>query len=277
MSRETLYPFKHRIVQDLAWAIHSPPLMAGVFNEVTWWNYDFCQQEYQACLPILQQLDQNPTPLQQHVNQTKSPRLGHYFEALISYWLIISPNFECLFKQQQIFQEKQTIGELDFIVKDKRTQQVIHLEVAVKFYLGFDDVQQIHNWHGANRKDRLDLKFKHLSDKQTQLAKQHPELMPIEIDQSACLVKGRLFYPPNTQPETSFTTINHLYGHWYYANQTSEKNGVYLEKSNWLSPYKTEEETLLPHSVEYAQCFATQENAQAPNHFFLIPSDFWHS
>jgi hypothetical protein len=39
-----------------------------------------------------------------------------------------------LYENIQVIEDK-TIGEIDFIIEDKNTKQVIHMELAYKFYL----------------------------------------------------------------------------------------------------------------------------------------------
>jgi hypothetical protein len=55
--------FKHHCVQDLAWVIQSPPVISGIFNQTRWLGKTACQDEYNACLPALQQLDRQPAAL----------------------------------------------------------------------------------------------------------------------------------------------------------------------------------------------------------------------
>lgn len=269
--------FQHPAVRDLAWVIASPSLMAGEFNDVLWWDDLHNQAEYEACTPALQQLDQNPEPLLQHLTQVKSYRLGHYFESLVAYWLQITPNYECLTQQVQIFQNKQTLGELDFIIRDVRTQSIIHLEVAVKFYLGLTDTQSMQGWYGTNLNDRLDLKFNHLCHKQTQLAKHYPELMPYPIDNRVCWMKGRLFYPPDdSTPPLHFAASHHLRSHWYHANHAPQRNTMAINKSQWLAPLQTASTFSDSRKVTRAQCFAQFNEYGESQRFFSLPASFWN-
>ncbi|PWQ99367.1 DUF1853 family protein [Leucothrix arctica] len=191
--------WKHRVVRDLAWVIASPPLASGEYDGVVWWDNAFVLSEYQACLPSLESLDQDPSPLINYLDQQKGKALGHRFEAFVAYWMQISPNFELLHRSVQLHGDGRTLGELDFILRDNRTQKVIHLEVAVKFFMGLDPLNQLNRWYGSNLKDSLDSKINHLITKQTQLSLQQPELLPMAIDQRCCCVKGRLFYPEYDQ------------------------------------------------------------------------------
>ena len=66
----------HRVVRDLAWVIASPPLVTGSFGGVIWWDESFVLAEYKACLPTLEKLDKDPTPLLGYLDRqnVKAPR-----------------------------------------------------------------------------------------------------------------------------------------------------------------------------------------------------------
>ena len=276
--------FRQRCVQDLAWVIQSPPLISGCIAHTSWWTATDCEQEYQACLPELIRLDNNPTGLEHALQRAKSYRLGHYFEALAALWLQISPNYALLAKQLPLRNEHKTLGEIDFTIRDNRTDSIIHLEVAVKFYLGRSNLNEMSNWHGPGLKDRLDLKFDHLRQHQTQLSRKYPELMPLPVDSSACLLKGRLFYPPDLkQHTTSFSTPQHLHGYWQHSppdplTAHDSQKLIYLPKKYWLAPIQdnaplTSCSPTLP--LNQPECFARYCDNEERQRLFILPDDFW--
>lgn len=136
----------------------------------------------------LHDLDKNLEPLAAHMQTQRATRLGIYFEQLLSFYFSHYPRFRLLAKNLQANGSQRTIGEYDFIVWDKHNQQHYHIEVAVKFYVGFpeygdnilnDDVANIpnnppiYNWHqwiGPNKRDSLGIKVKHLLTHQLRLA-----------------------------------------------------------------------------------------------------------
>jgi hypothetical protein len=72
------------------------------------------------------------------------------------------------FENIQIVEEQKTIGEIDFIIENIKTKQLIHLELTYKFYL-FDpnlSSETINNWIGHNRNDSLKEKLERLKTKQ---------------------------------------------------------------------------------------------------------------
>ena len=265
--------WKHRIVRDLAWVIVSPTLVSGHFSGVDWWDSAFLTSEYRDCLPALAQLDINPEPLAKYLALLKTKALGHRFEALVAFWLELSPNYDLIDRNIQIQGEGRTLGELDFIVRDLRSDAVIHLEVTVKFYMGLKDLTDPMNWYGSNLKDSFGKKLEHLEQHQSQLSLLYPERINYKIEQRCCLVKGRLFYPENTSIDESkyttsvesfgdasrttdigsfeskgegkqpkWVTSNHLHGVWgndveAYSKQQSVDEVFPIQKSEWLSEF----------------------------------------
>lgn len=95
-------------------------------------------------------------------------RLGHMVEKIVSELFKSSTNYNVLHENIQIIKDKNTIGELDFIIENTSINQLIHLELAYKFYLFDPSISEepIHNWIGPNRKDSLKEKLEKLKTKQ---------------------------------------------------------------------------------------------------------------
>ena len=272
--------FAHRCVQDLAWVIASPPIISGNINHTNWWKSNHCKHEHHRCLDTLTALDKNPAPLLTAIDQSKSHRLGHYFETLVAYWLTISPNYEVLLAGHPLRNANKTLGEIDFLLRERPTNKIIHLEVAVKFYLGTDELNNMNNWHGPGLHDRLDKKFNHLCNHQTQLTKKYPTLIPYTVDETACLIKGILFYPPKQTQSTDFTAENHLAGYWYQVPTHPEitMGCLPLSKKYWLADIPpTEQQVLLsaPQTTPEPQMHINYTDTNKTERFFILPSDFW--
>ncbi len=287
-----LNQFKHRAVRDLAWVIASPPLVTGKIDDVKWWSDSDCSAEFNDCLIALQQLDVNPKPLLSHLDELKNSRLGSIFEGFISYWLKISPNYRELLQNIQLIEDKVTYGEIDFIIQEVATGKVIHLEVAVKFYLGSHPFEDAYRWFGTNVRDQLGKKIDHLKTHQTQLTKKFPKQVkhhcPKTIDEKHCFIKGRLFYPQNiTQPPKNiFIGANHLIGEWkYVTNKENNNNLIHITKSHWLANLSHQDiEMLLNYpqkkigNIDRAECFVQFENIKGvlieKQRVFLLPETF---
>lgn len=231
-----------KLRNDLIWALTSPNLMALENN-----LYDTpSAQELHRWL----QSDGHETRLTQCLAAARQKRLGVYFESLWRYFLEYHPDFELISCNLPVRSNGKTLGEFDFIYFCRRRQRYVHLETAVKFYLGTahrgTGTSAWREWVGPGRKDRLDLKLNKMLEHQTQLsltpegARQIAELGITELLTEVC-IKGYFFYPyalPCMPPAQS--DHDHLRGSWLKfsaLDQVSEKGAwVILDKSSWLSP-----------------------------------------
>jgi uncharacterized protein len=192
--------FKHQSVRDLAWAINSPPIITPSSCECFWPRGQWFQQVYEESLPWLNNLDQDPTELEELLAGQKDQRMGKYFETLWFYWLTHHSRYQIIESNIQVIIDGETLGEMDLIVFDKTAKKTLHWELAVKFYLGVEDTRDMCNWHGPNLNDHLVHKFNKLSDKQSVLSKhryitQWLKQQGLVIDECAVILKGRLYYP----------------------------------------------------------------------------------
>lgn len=271
--------FKHRCVQDLAWVIQSPAIISGLYNNTQWLSSNWWQNEYQACLPALLALDQNPTPLKAALSRLKTRRLGERFECFVEQWLSISPNYRCLTKNLALRSDKQTLGEIDFIIEEIASGKIIHLEVAIKFYLGIGDLNSAKNWYGPNLKDRLDIKLNSLTTHQTQLSRKYPELIPFNIDESWAMLKGRMFYPYNAQQHSKLFDAKHLSSHWCINTDAINhiKHLYPLAKIEWLADITTPPANTpaIPLIIQHPACYVEYKNQREQNRIFLLPESHW--
>lgn len=211
----------NHLVNDLAWAIRSPPLIVLQSPSCFWYDSDFYSDLFNSSSDWFCELERDSKKLQERMDAQKDKRLGNYFETLWASWIDASERFELIERNLQIFENGQTLGELDFIVRDRKTDKVLHWELAVKFYLGVDDTRLHKNWHGPAKKDRLDLKLNHLINHQTVLCqldatKKALELKNIKVDSSAVILKGCLFYPSDDKIHSSpqDANSNHCRSRW---------------------------------------------------------------
>lgn len=196
--------YRHACVRDLAWALRSPPLLRTPAGEeqVRWLDEDWCERAYQAYAPRLAELDHNPAALLAHLQEKTDKRLGSQFEALLEFWLADPANgrYRLLAHGLPIRSGKQTLGELDFVVQELASGEIEHWEVAIRFYLGTQPDHEQSSWIGIDPSDRLDLKVGRLRQHQLPMSQTVAGLaalaeLGIHKHRSACLLKGRLFYP----------------------------------------------------------------------------------
>ena len=172
-------------------------------------------------------------------------RLGQLVEKIVSELIKSSENYIVLYENVQILEDKNTIGEIDFIIENKNKKECIHLELAYKFYL-FDpsiSSEPINNWIGPNRNDSLKEKLDKLKTKQFPLLYHsctESKLNDININkvsQALCLLTS-LFIP---------------YGYKTKLNPVYEKaiKGYYLNLEQFISLNNSEKLYYLPSKKEW--------------------------
>ena len=297
--------FNHHVVNDLAWVIASPPLISHTQtgNDFDWMTFGWCQQQYQTVQKQLSHLDRGPKLLQQYLVQQRDKRLGNYFESLVAYWLNMENQFDILKHNLPVRENKKTQGEFDFIIQDRLNDKTIHLEVAVKFYLGLGDLTQYENWFGPGLIDRLDIKYDKLTQQQIRLShsSQGQSVLSsnlIHIDERWILLKGRLFYPhyPVQLSETAKDiSEDHLTGWWMTRSEfeslfkQQQKQWLILTKSYWLSSLNHVDHYFMATDLSscqeimrqlrrqpssYPLCVAEIENNAEVSRGFIVP-DQW--
>lgn len=130
-------------------------------------------------------------------------RLGNRLERYFAFVVEQSRQYRVVLQNFQIVEHKKTIGELDFILQDTQTDELLHVELGGKLYL-YDPIfeREIDRWVGPNRKDSLVQKVEKLKNEQFPLLF-HPKTVQLlaekgidvtKIQQKICL-KVRLFLP----------------------------------------------------------------------------------
>lgn len=151
-------------VRRLAWCLFSQP-MAHISAART---FDIQQWHDQAFLENwLRQLDQNPESISEYILAGNHRLLGSYFERLWQFFFSHCPGWKLLADHIQIIHNKQTLGELDLLVRSP-DDEALHIELATKWYLQIPgrSGDQAADWLGPQTKDRLDLKINKLEAKQ---------------------------------------------------------------------------------------------------------------
>ena len=263
------------------------------------------QPEPEDTRVVLEQAEQH---LERFLSDCNSHFLGSYFEALWKFYLTYSPGHELLASNLQIHEGGKTLGELDFLLIDKKTNQAVHQEIAVKFYLGCN-TGEVPQWVGPNAIDRLDLKMSHLKNKQLPFSS-HPlakkairEQFGLERINSEVVLKGYLFHPLNaTNLEVQpFINPAHASGHWCYASELFRQetelsppgtSWFKMDKKDWMtnqlsqadisaSPLNDEQlrdasAAIEEHNRAQLFCRLTQ-GTELPDHqsrLFVVPSSW---
>ncbi|MCK5881002.1 MAG: DUF1853 family protein, partial [Sinobacterium sp.] len=171
------------------------------------------------------------------IQQLNTYRLGIYYERLWRILIDNSDNFHCVLQNQQLIENKQTLGEFDFIIEDTQSHQFSHLEIAIKFYLNISHLlthstdvfcklsAQENTWRGPNSSDSLATKYTHLINKQLKL--------------SSLPAAQKLLATHKVQtPTPCFSLKGYLFNHWqhqgvkpaYYSGEVIEHHWLYADE-----------------------------------------------
>lgn len=154
--------FADEDVADLAWAIGSPPLMdnSAANDKYLIFGEEWYESQFNLHIDWLRDLDSSPQLLKDWLQEDAQKLLGKRFESLLAFWLTHSPHFELLHRNVVFHNEQNnTSGEADFILIDKESNEIWHVESACKYYLAEEKSHNWKNWIGPNGHDSLELKM----------------------------------------------------------------------------------------------------------------------
>ncbi len=227
-----------RQVRDLIWCIRSPALLSDAESEL------FPSDQWFAEQTILENLETDAPP--EHF------RLGIHFEKIYQYWLNHHETYQLRAANLQVQGTDRTLGEFDLLVAD--IDRVEHWELAIKFYINYQDSTNASVWFGPDPTDNLAGKVRRMLTHQLTLG-QTPEAQQllrnknIDLNGTRCIVKGRLYHPwQRQQVPPSMVNPRHLQGWWLHEKDLSELKEysvVYLSKQHWLSEICPEDDLAL--------------------------------
>ncbi|EZH74124.1 hypothetical protein ATO12_14720 [Aquimarina atlantica] len=197
-------------------------------------------------------LENDVLPDVTEINIRDNEVLGKRIEFFFEYCITNTDRYEIIAKNIQVYQDKITIGELDFLVQDHSGNKTLHIEVVYKFYL-YDPLLEgeLQQWIGPNRKDTLLQKIEKLKTKQLPLLYREETLSILEnlhidpksIHQCVCYM-ANLFVPLSMKKEL-FPIVNNqsIIGFWISLKDfTSEQYGSSLfnipKKKDWVTDPK---------------------------------------
>jgi hypothetical protein len=251
----SIYPYQTREVRDLAWACFSPPLLDTAALEKGRVGVSNCAFPLTASRrQWLEALDRDATPLLEHLAGLRGRRLGLYFESLWHFFLKQDDSVELVANNLPVQDDKRTLGEFDCLYFCRRRNCHVHLELAVKFYLGWcaepslEPASTWQNWLGPETRDRLDIKINRLLEHQIRLgntAAARPVLASLGIKQllREIEIKGYLFRPTAVAmpPPQGFHQLQRLRS-WVRLSDlatASQATGIdgyqILPRMRWLS------------------------------------------
>ena len=189
------------------------------------------------------------------LEQNSSPRLGIYFEKLWQFFLREAPGVRLLAANLPVREGGRTLGEFDLIYHCQQRDRFIHLELAVKFYLGHatgtDSAGNscARQWLGPNSRDRLDIKLDHMLQRQIRLGEQPAaaaRLATLQIDElhREIAFRGTLFQPAaSPMPPPAAYNPERRMESWYRLDQwlagqdeAAQQRYRPLDRLRWLAP-----------------------------------------
>ena len=205
--------YRRPYVRDLAYALACPNVLTQWIDfalhenthAIAVHSAHFWQSQFKAYEQRLTELDTTPDyqALTRYLLKRPSPnRLGFHFEGLLSFWLEdgfarkLHP-YETLANNVQLFNGKQTTGEIDLILYNHQDKLIEHWELAIKFFMGSAPFEPV-NWVGINANDNLQRKMTHMQTKQFRAVwvetDNHGQ---VKIDKRYGIIKGRFYLPIN--------------------------------------------------------------------------------
>ena len=239
--------YRRPYVRDLAYVLACPNLLTEWLDFAPHQNThaifvhsaSFWRQQFEAYQQRLEELDSTNAyqALTRYLLKRPSPnRLGFHFEGLLSFWLQdgfarkLHP-YETLASNVQLYNGKQTIGELDLILYNHGESLVEHWELAIKFFMGSAPFAP-ENWVGINSNDNLQRKMTHMQTKQFRTVwvdtEKHGQ---IKIDKRYGVIKGRFFLPINTCNFTypSWLALSFPIHKWCDSNDMTSLATLYIK------------------------------------------------
>lgn len=116
-------------------------------------------------------------------------KLGHLYEDGLAFLLDSSSRYERLARNVQIHDANgRTVGECDFLFRDLQCGHIVHLELAVKFYLAVRTDAGL-TFPGPDARDHYFRKIQRLRERQLTLAMDHQSVLPAACQREQLVVK----------------------------------------------------------------------------------------
>ncbi len=203
-------------------------------------------------------------------------RLGFVYQDVCAQLFKLSDTYQIEAEEIQLFEQKKTIGAIDFIIRNLQNSQLEHWEVAVKFYLLHDS-----KWFGPNAADRLDIKLDRMLNHQLKMSSTqsfidlYPKWNPIK---PKLLMQGRLHINPFSLEAIPTHSLDYqinpesIDGFWcFFSQRHLIKSQLYpLTKVQWTTGARDFSDPIELSSgkrVTYAQ-------TKNREFWFIVPDDW---
>ncbi|SHI89039.1 DUF1853 family protein [Pseudozobellia thermophila] len=165
---------------------HTPPL---------WINETFGIRQF-----VFPEIELESLPLREVPDNL---RLGHQMEHVFHQLISHSKQYRVVLRNLLVKEDKRTVGEIDFILKNRDTEQLVHVELTYKFYIVDLSVSApVHRLMGPNRRDRFFAKMEKIKKRQFNMLHSDAGKRALEsvgVDtagiRNECCFKAQLFMP----------------------------------------------------------------------------------
>lgn len=272
-----------QVRRDLKWAVTSADHWLNEFT-VPW------RESGTWFLPWVQALSYD-TLAEANLFSLQKRRLGHYFEALWLFYLQHHPQWHIRLSNHVVYHlppnDKTTEGEIDAVIQHDTTGELVHLELAVKFYLWVPMPDELHAaeqddatcWVGSSLRDSLARKRAQLHHRQLPLGG-HPQVLTAlgtAPERHECVMKGRGFLPWSAEhPQRSGWLSLSAYEQNFAASEA-----MILPRQHWLAgpdvpqwcSYDELQEPL-KHRAPVLLWVLTNHEAGTHTALFVVPDDW---
>ncbi len=284
--------YRHPLVRDLAWLLDAPDLLVSAYaGRPTLAELGLADPARKKAW--LAALEGNPLALEASLATRRAGRLGLYHEALWHFVLAHAPGTRLLGTNLTVHDVRGvTLGEFDLLYANIDDAAPIHLELAIKYYLGLPEGpgprHDAARWIGPGCADSLAIKWQRALAHQLPLA-HRPEAAAIlerfrraspqgALEQRLAML-GVLFQPWRREalPLPLGIHADALLGEWLYRcdwpdfcatlDNTESHHGAFLAKPHWLAP--PPDSLLLPLAELTQQLDAHFAVRQAPRQLVL--------
>jgi len=213
--------------------INTPPLWHGTAFGVTQFQF-----------PVINLSRFTPQPI------SNTLRLGHQMEAIFKQLLVYDSPYKILISNLPIRAEKQTLGEIDFLLEHRLNKRLVHVELTYKFYILNTEITVPRlQLNGPNLKDAFAFKLEKIKNQQfplihTEASKKVLKNYGIDnssINSEVCF-KAQLFIPYGKKIALdSLFNTGCIAGYWLKILNFNEidfgKPQYYIpNKKNWAIP-----------------------------------------
>lgn len=214
-------------------------------------------------------------------------KLGHLYEDSLATLLASSTHYEIVEKSHQIREDTgRTLGELDFLIRELASNQLLHLELAVKFYLAVETPDGL-LLPGPDARDNYFRKLEKMRSHQLVLTQKFQHLLPEKFQHEKIttqqIVHGCIFdHIHATQlAEADFLNQNGRRGKWLHSAQCTDffghkTNLEIIPKPLWPVPLESITdiplEKWLPNTTIDRCVMVRAKHDNTP--YFIAPDDY---